>query len=31
MLDLEDVVTERGGNPEKVRESQRRRGSPVES
>jgi seryl-tRNA synthetase len=30
MLDLEDFIAERGGNPEKVRESQRRRGDPVE-
>ena len=30
MLDLEDFLTERTGNPEKVRESQRR-GGPVES
>lgn len=30
MLDVEDFITERGGNPEKVRESQRRRGAPVE-
>ena len=30
MLDLDDFITERGGNPEKVRESQRRRGDPVE-
>jgi hypothetical protein len=30
MLDLDDFITERGGNPEKVRESQRRRGDSVE-
>jgi len=31
MLDLEDFLTERTGNPEKVRENQRRRGGPIES
>lgn len=25
MLDVQDFITERGGNPEKIRESQRRR------
>ncbi|KAL2752563.1 hypothetical protein ACRALDRAFT_1052348 [Sodiomyces alcalophilus JCM 7366] len=30
MLDVLDFITERGGDPEKVRESQRRRGEPVE-
>lgn len=30
MLDINDLITERGGNPEKVRESQRRRNAPVE-
>lgn len=30
MLDVLDFITERGGNPEKVRENQRRRGEPVE-
>ncbi|KAF1809881.1 serine-tRNA ligase [Eremomyces bilateralis CBS 781.70] len=30
MLDLEDFIAERGGNPEKIRESQRRRGDSVE-
>jgi len=30
MLDINDFVAERGGNPEKIRESQRRRGEPVE-
>ncbi|KAB8416377.1 hypothetical protein FH972_024896 [Carpinus fangiana] len=30
MLDINDLITERGGDPEKVRESQRRRHAPVE-
>ena len=30
MLDVEDFIAERGGNPELIRESQRRRGDPVE-
>ncbi|KAH6658364.1 hypothetical protein BKA67DRAFT_557846 [Truncatella angustata] len=30
MLDITDFITERGGNPEKIRESQRRRNAPVE-
>ncbi|KAK7424856.1 Cytosolic seryl-tRNA synthetase [Neonectria magnoliae] len=30
MLDVEDFIEERGGNPEKIRESQRRRHDPVE-
>ena len=30
MLDITDFITERGGDPEKIRESQRRRGEPVE-
>jgi seryl-tRNA synthetase len=30
MLDVNDFITERGGNPEKIRESQRRRHAPVE-
>lgn len=30
MLDIEDFIEERGGNPEKIRESQRRRHAPVE-
>jgi hypothetical protein len=30
MLDVRDFIAERGGNPEKIRESQRRRGEPVE-
>ncbi|ROW15536.1 hypothetical protein VPNG_02318 [Cytospora leucostoma] len=30
MLDVNDFITERGGNPEKIKESQRRRGAPVE-
>ena len=28
MLDVQDFITERGGNPEKIRESQRRRHVP---
>lgn len=31
MLDINDFITERGGNPEKIKESQRRRGEPVEA
>ena len=31
MLDVVDFVTERGGNPNAVRESQRRRHAPVEA
>jgi seryl-tRNA synthetase len=30
MLDVNDFITERGGNPEKIKESQRRRYAPVE-
>ena len=30
MLDIEDFIEERGGNPEKIRESQRRRHASVE-
>ncbi|KAK8186981.1 seryl-tRNA synthetase [Phyllosticta capitalensis] len=30
MLDIQDFITERGGNPEKIRESQRKRGASVE-
>jgi seryl-tRNA synthetase len=30
MLDIEDFIEERGGNPEKIRDSQRRRNAPVE-
>lgn len=30
MLDVNDFITERGGNPEKIRESQRRRYANVE-
>lgn len=30
MLDLEDFIEERGGNPQKIKESQRRRGASVE-
>lgn len=30
MLDVNDFITERGGNPEKIRESQRRRYESVE-
>lgn len=29
-MDLDDFITERGGDPEKIRESQRRRGASVE-
>ena len=27
MLDIQDFITERGGDPERIRESQRRRGA----
>ncbi|KAF2405270.1 seryl-tRNA synthetase [Trichodelitschia bisporula] len=30
MIEIQDFIVERGGNPEKIRESQRRRGAPVE-
>jgi seryl-tRNA synthetase len=30
MLDVTDFITERGGNPEQIRESQRRRFANVE-
>lgn len=30
MLDIKDFIAERGGNPDKIRESQRRRGEPPE-
>ena len=30
MLDITDFIAERGGNPERIRESQRRRGEPVD-
>ena len=30
MLDITDFIAERGGDPERIRESQRRRGEPVE-
>lgn len=30
MLDALDFIAERGGDPEKIRESQRQRGDPVE-
>lgn len=30
MLDVTDFIKERGGDPEKIRESQRRRYAPVE-
>jgi hypothetical protein len=30
MLDLNDFITERGGDPKKIKESQRRRGAPEE-
>lgn len=30
MLDLNDFISDRGGNPELIRKSQRRRGAPVE-
>jgi hypothetical protein len=31
MLDVNDFIKERGGDPEKIRESQRRRSAPVEA
>lgn len=30
MLDITDFIAERGGDPERIRESQRKRGEPVE-
>lgn len=30
MLDINDFIVARGGNPDKIKESQRRRGKPVE-
>jgi seryl-tRNA synthetase len=30
MIDVLDFIVDKGGDPEKIRESQRRRGSPVE-
>jgi seryl-tRNA synthetase len=30
MLDVLDFIVDKGGNPEKIRESQRRRSAPVE-
>lgn len=30
MLDIQDFIKERGGDPEKIRESQRKRNAPVE-
>jgi seryl-tRNA synthetase len=30
MIDIQDFITERGGNPEKIRDSQRKRNAPVE-
>ena len=30
MLDIKDFIAERGGNPERIRESQRKRFEPVE-
>ena len=30
MIDITDFIVERGGNPDKIRESQKRRGAPVE-
>lgn len=30
MLDIQDFIKERGGDPEKIRESQRKRHAPVE-
>ena len=30
MIDLLDFITDRGGNPEKIKESQRRRHAPIE-
>lgn len=31
MLDVNDFITERGGNPQKIKESQRRRYAPEEA
>ena len=31
MLDIFDFVVEKGGNPEKIKESQRRRNAPEEA
>ena len=31
MLDIVDFITERGGNPKAIRESQRRRNAPEEA
>jgi seryl-tRNA synthetase len=31
MLDINDFIVARGGNPEKIKESQKRRGAPVET
>lgn len=31
MLDINDFIKDRGGNPEKIKESQRRRGEPEEA
>jgi hypothetical protein len=31
MLDIFDFIVDKGGNPEKIRESQRRRYAPVEA
>lgn len=30
MIDIEDFIVERGGNPDKIKESQKRRGASVE-
>ena len=30
MLDLEDFILERGGDPQKIKESQTRRGAPTD-
>jgi seryl-tRNA synthetase len=30
MLDINDFIVARGGNPDKIKESQKRRGKPVE-
>jgi len=30
MIDVQDFIKERGGDPEKIRESQRKRHAPVE-
>ena len=30
MLDINDFIAQRGGDPDKIRESQRRRGASVE-